>query len=227
MGKECSRVAKYVARTGSIIFSYFAVDASSAEIDETTPHPVIVYMPEISKTHLGGTMRLGLRPTLFNTASASWSKARALYGGAEVIWERHRHRYEVGPAYVDRLAESGLEFVGKDEAGIRMQVLELKGLSILNIFYEVTDISICKDHPFFIGLQAHPEFCTRPLNPSPPFLGLVAAASGKDILEEQIQIQKDYVSPHPVSAQVLEYTPTVREAGCNIGGSETPMPIRE
>jgi CTP synthase len=103
-------------------------DASSAEIDETTPHPVIVYMPEISKTHLGGTMRLGLRPTLFNAESASWSKARALYGGADVIWERHRHRYEVGPAYVDRFVESGLEFIGKDEAGVRMQVFELKGL---------------------------------------------------------------------------------------------------
>lgn len=73
-------------------------------------------------------MRLGLRPTLFNQDSASWSKARALYGGAEVIWERHRHRYEVGPAYVDRLVESGMEFVGKDEAGVRMQVLELKGV---------------------------------------------------------------------------------------------------
>ncbi|KAJ1302280.1 hypothetical protein OPQ81_001098 [Rhizoctonia solani] len=179
-------------------------NASSAEIDETTPHPVIVYMPEISKTHLGGTMRLGLRPTLFSQDSASWSKTRALYGGADTIWERHRHRYEVGPAYVDRLVESGLEFVGKDEAGVRMQVFELK------------------DHPFFVGLQAHPEFCTRPLNPSPPFLGLVAAASGKEVLEEQIQIQRNYVSPHPVSAQVLEYIPTLREAGCNIGGSETP-----
>ncbi|KAH7332758.1 CTP synthase N-terminus-domain-containing protein [Rhizoctonia solani] len=184
-------------------------NASSAEIDETTPHPVIVYMPEISKTHLGGTMRLGLRPTLFKQDSASWSKARALYGGADTIWERHRHRYEVGPAYVDQLAESGLEFIGKDEAGVRMQVLELK------------------DHPFFIALQAHPEFCTRPLNPSPPFLGLVAAASGKEVLEEQIQNQRNYVSPHPVSSQVLEYTPTVREAGCNIGGSETPRVILE
>ncbi|ELU42447.1 CTP synthase [Rhizoctonia solani AG-1 IA] len=184
-------------------------NACSAEIDETTPHPVIVYMPEISKTHLGGTMRLGLRPTLFNQDSASWSRARALYGGADTIWERHRHRYEVGPAYVDRIAESGLEFIGKDEAGVRMQILELR------------------DHPYFVGLQAHPEFCTRPLNPSPPFLGLVAAASGKEVLREQIQNQRNYVSPHPVSAQVLEYTPTVREAGCNIGGSETPRVIQD
>ncbi|KAF8755386.1 CTP synthase [Rhizoctonia solani] len=112
-------------------------------------------------------------------------------------------------AYVDRIAESGLEFIGKDEAGVRMQILELR------------------DHPYFVGLQAHPEFCTRPLNPSPPFLGLVAAASGKEVLREQIQNQRNYVSPHPVSAQVLEYTPTVREAGCNIGGSETPRVIQD
>ncbi|KAG8733020.1 CTP synthase ura7 [Ceratobasidium sp. 414] len=181
------------------------VDAFSSEIEESTPNPVIVYMPEISRTHLGGTMRLGLRPTIFNEDSKSWSKARALYGGAGTIWERHRHRYEVGPAYVERLIASGMEFIGKDERGERMQVLELK------------------DHPFFIGLQAHPEFCTRPLNPSPPFLGLVAAASGPEVLEEQLKLQEGYVSPHPVSARVLDFTPTVREAGCNIGGAETPM----
>lgn len=84
-------------------------------------------MPEVSKTHLGGTMRLGLRPTIFSSSSKEWSKVRALYGGAGTIWERHRHRYEVGPAYVDRLAESGLDFIGKDEGGVRMQVFELKG----------------------------------------------------------------------------------------------------
>lgn len=84
-------------------------------------------MPEISKTHLGGTMRLGLRPTIFDSESAEWSKIRKLYGGKEVIWERHRHRYEVGPPYVERLTKSGLNFIGKDEKGERMQVLELKG----------------------------------------------------------------------------------------------------
>ena len=84
-------------------------------------------MPEISRTHMGGTMRLGLRPTVFEEGSETWSKARALYGGGGKIWERHRHRYEVNPAYVDRLVQSGLCFVGKDEKGERMQVLELKG----------------------------------------------------------------------------------------------------
>jgi CTP synthase len=86
---------------------------------------VIVFMPEISKTHLGGTMRLGLRPTLFEPGTES-CKIRRLYGGDETIWERHRHRYEVAPEYVEQLEAPGhLRFVGKDERGERMQVLEL------------------------------------------------------------------------------------------------------
>ncbi|KAG8915688.1 CTP synthase ura7 [Tulasnella sp. 408] len=161
-------------------------DATSTEFNTETPSPVIIYMPEISKTHLGGTMRLGLRPTIFDEDSASWSKVRKMYGGNEVIWERHRHRYEVGPPYVDRLAKSGLNFIGKDEKAERMQVLELK------------------DHPYFVALQAHPEFCTRPINPSPPFLGFVAASSGPEILQEQLESQlKTFVPPHPKGAMSL------------------------
>lgn len=87
-------------------------------------------MPEISRTHMGGTMRLGLRPTVFEPGAESWSKAQKLYGGAPKIWERHRHRYEVNPDYVEKLVASGLPFVGKDEKGERMQVLELKGMFV-------------------------------------------------------------------------------------------------
>ena len=72
-------------------------------------------------------MRLGLRPTVFQPGTEEWSKARKLYAGKGKIWERHRHRYEVNPAYVDQLVESGCVFAGKDEKGERMQVLELKG----------------------------------------------------------------------------------------------------
>lgn len=161
-------------------------DAHSAELVPNTPHPVIVFMPEISKTHLGGTMRLGLRPTLFEPNTED-SKLRRLYGGEEIIWERHRHRYEVGPSYVDTLENAGgLRFIGKDERGERMQALELD------------------DHPYFVGLQAHPEFCTRPLNPSPPFLGFIAAACGEAMLEEQcLRSEEEYVSPHPEAAKVI------------------------
>jgi CTP synthase len=62
-----------------------------------------------------------------------------------------------------------------------------------------------QDHPFFIGLQAHPEFCTRPLNPSPPFLGFVAAASGQAVLDEQLEFQSNHFQPpHPAHAMVSE-----------------------
>ncbi|KAL9710183.1 CTP synthase ura7 [Leucoagaricus gongylophorus] len=161
--------------------------ATSAEFDPNTEIPIIVFMPEISRTHMGGTMRLGLRPTVFETDSENWSKVRKLYGGTGKIWERHRHRYEVNPELVDRFEQSGLSFIGKDEKGERMQILELK------------------DHPFFVGLQAHPEFCTRPLNPSPPFLGLLAAASERSIFEEQLEYQlTNFKPPHPEHAMVNE-----------------------
>ena len=145
---------------------------------------------------MGGTMRLGLRPTVFDADSdvsgARPSAVRKLYGGAPKIWERHRHRYEVNPEYIERLTQDrdgarGMRFVGKSESGERMQVLELPG------------------HPYFVGLQAHPEFCTRPLNPSPPFLGFVAAASGVQVLDEQMAGQmRSFKPPHPEGAMVDE-----------------------
>jgi len=188
----------------SRVFDKRAADATSGEFDPEAKHPIIVFMPEISRTHMGGTMRLGLRPTVFEEGSETWSKARALYGGAGKIWERHRHRYEVNPAYVVQLQQSGLCFVGKDEKKERMQVLELKGsrCSII-LFYGLLHGQL--DHPYFIGLQAHPEFCTRPLNPSPPFVGFIAAASGTTEFEEQLELQKTtFKPPHPEHAMVSE-----------------------
>lgn len=187
--------------------------ANSAELSKTTPHPVICFMPEISKTHLGGTMRLGLRPTIFEPGTEK-SKLRRLYGGGSVAWERHRHRYEVEPKYVDELEAVGnLRFTGKDERGERMQMLELES------------------HPFFVGLQAHPEFCSRPLNPSPPFLGLIAAACGADMLDDVLATsEKSYVAPHPESAKVVPASEAVTEsakrrsqtvAGVRVAGDET------
>lgn len=85
-------------------------------------------MPEISRTHMGGTMRLGLRPTVFQE-DTEWSRIRKLYGGAGTVWERHRHRYEVNPTYVERLHTSGMAFIGRDEKGERMQIMELPSTS--------------------------------------------------------------------------------------------------
>ncbi|KAI1321830.1 CTP synthase ura7 [Mortierella claussenii] len=133
-------------------------DANSIELDEDTKTPVVVYMPEISKTHLGGTMRLGLRPTEFQ-AGTEGSVIRKLYGGASTVLERHRHRYEVNPELISRFEAKGLQFVGKDETGQRMEIVELA------------------DHPYFVGVQYHPELLTRPLKPSPPFVGLILAAT--------------------------------------------------
>ncbi|KAI8357342.1 CTP synthase [Choanephora cucurbitarum] len=135
-------------------------DAHSAEMNPDTPTPVVVYMPEISKTHMGGTMRLGLRPTHFQKGTEN-SRVRKLYGGKSSVDERHRHRYEVNPELVNQIEAKGLQFVGKDETGQRMEIVELD------------------DHPYFVGCQYHPEYLTRPLKPCPLFSGLVLAAIGK------------------------------------------------
>ncbi len=115
-------------------------------------------------------MRLGMRPTHFQPGS-EWSKLRSLYRNSPVtassdaseglkIHERHRHRYEVNPAYVSTLASYGLDFIGKDDQAERMEILELK------------------DHPWFVGVQYHPEYQSRVLKPSRPYLGFLAASAG-------------------------------------------------
>lgn len=131
--------------------------ANSEEMDPDTPLPAVVFMPEGDKTKMGGTMRLGSRTTKLTTDDCltAW-----LYG-SKAIEERHRHRYEVNPELVKKLDTAGeLRFVGMDETGQRMEVVE------------------GKDHPFFVGTQYHPEFKSRPGRPSPPFVGLIMAAAG-------------------------------------------------
>ncbi|KAJ9614442.1 CTP synthase ura7 [Cladophialophora chaetospira] len=133
--------------------------AQSEEMDAQTTEPVVIFMPEVDRTKMGATMRLGLRPTIFQE-NTSWSRLRKLYHDAPMVNERHRHRYEVNPKYVSRLSDAGLSFIGKDEAGERMSILELK------------------DHPWFVAVQFHPEYLSRVLRPSPPYLGFVAASAG-------------------------------------------------
>ncbi|KAH8907741.1 CTP synthase [Coniochaeta sp. PMI_546] len=134
--------------------------ATSEEFNKDAEHRLVIFMPEGSKESMGGTMRLGLRATHFQPGSED-SKLRALYGDATVVEERHRHRYEVNPDYIDGLEKAGLSFIGKDETGNRMEIIELK------------------DHPWFVGVQYHPEYISRVLSPSLPILGLVAASIGK------------------------------------------------
>ena len=135
-------------------------NANSTEFDENTPNPAVVFMPEISKTHMGGTMRLGTKPTPFLVDDC---KMRRLYGGANHVDERHRHRYEVNPDLIDKIEAEGLAYVGKDETGQRCEIMELE------------------NHPYYVGTQYHPEFKSRPNRPSPPFLGLLKAAVGQKI----------------------------------------------
>ncbi len=135
-------------------------NANSTEFVEDSENPVIIFMPEISKTHMGGTMRLGTKPTPFLVEDC---KIRRLYGNKPYVDERHRHRYEVNPKLIDRIESAGLIFVGKDETGQRCEIMELS------------------DHPYYIGTQYHPEFKSRPNRPSPPFLGLLKAACGIEI----------------------------------------------
>jgi CTP synthase len=136
-------------------------NASSIEFDSnlSEENQAVVYMPEIDRERLGGTMRLGLRPTVFQQGSEN-SIIRKLYGESIQVFERHRHRYEVNPKLVKDIEDNGLKFVGKDEAGERMEIFELD------------------NHPFFVATQYHPEYISKVLDPSRPFLGLIAAASG-------------------------------------------------
>lgn len=133
--------------------------AGSEELHPEAKNHVIIYMPEVDKTKMGGTMRLGKHPCIFQEGT-EWSRIRKMYGSAPQIEERHRHRYEVNPDMIERLEAAGLNFIGKDEKGERMEIIELR------------------EHPWFVGVQAHPEFLSRVLSPSKFFLGFVAAAAG-------------------------------------------------
>jgi len=130
--------------------------AHSTEMVADTPHPVIIFMPEGSKTHMGGTMRLGARRTVLSRTDCHTCR---LYGGLTAFDERHRHRYEVNIEYVPAMEAKGLEFIGRDTTGERMEVFEVQG------------------HPYMVGVQYHPEFKSRPLKPSPVFYGLICAAA--------------------------------------------------
>jgi len=132
--------------------------AHSAEMDPETPYPVIDILPEQEGVDdMGGTMRLGAEDTEIEPGTL----ASDLYG-ATSCRERHRHRYEVNPEYIDELEDAGMTFSGV--SGRRMEILEFPR----------------EEHPYFVGTQFHPEFRSRPTRASPPFVGLVEA-----VLEER------------------------------------------
>jgi len=146
-------------------------DADSTEFDLETPHPVIFKLRDlVDVEELGGTMRLGAWPCEL----APNSLARQVYGGAEEISERHRHRYEFNPEYRKRLADEGLVFSGVSPDGKFVEIIELP--------HEV--------HPWFIACQFHPEYKSKPLNAHPLFSAFVKAAH-ENRIQNETSINKD------------------------------------
>ena len=127
--------------------------ANSSEFDPEAAHPVINLLPEQRDVvDLGGTMRLGLYPCRLKPDTLAFS----LYQ-EEVVYERHRHRYEFNNTYRNQFLETGYEISGSSPDGRLVEIIELK------------------DHPFFLATQFHPEFRSRPNFPHPLFLGFVKA----------------------------------------------------
>jgi CTP synthase len=131
--------------------------ANSTEFDPKTPHPVIALLDEqVDVTDKGGSMRLGAWPALIKQGS----KAHAAYGHAEIA-ERHRHRYEFNSAYRERMEAKGLVISGTSPDGSLVEIIELK------------------DHPWYVAVQFHPEFLSKPEVPHPLFRDFIKASLGR------------------------------------------------
>lgn len=135
-------------------------DAHTVEVRPRTPHPVIDVMPEqrvlIKDKRYGGTMRLGS----YTAKLKKGTVAQTAYKEAQVH-ERHRHRYEVNPEYIQTITDGGLVFSGTSPDGVLMEIAELPK----------------NKHPFFLGTQFHPELQARPLSPHPLFTEFIKAAA--------------------------------------------------
>ncbi len=129
-------------------------DANSTEFEDTTGNPVICLLEEQKKiTYKGGTMRLGAQDCRLTPGSRSLE----LYND-ETISERHRHRYEFNPDYRQRFEQAGMQIGGTSPDGVLVEIVEIQ------------------DHPWFIAVQFHPEFKSKPLAPHPLFEGFINAA---------------------------------------------------
>ncbi|SDN24714.1 CTP synthase [Psychrobacillus sp. OK028] len=131
--------------------------AHSTELDPTTPHSIIDLLPEQKDVEdLGGTLRLGLYPCKLTPGS----KAHQAYG-EELVYERHRHRYEFNNEYREQFEAAGFVFSGTSPDGRLIEIIELP------------------DHPFFVASQFHPEFVSRPQRPQPLFRDFIKASVGE------------------------------------------------
>jgi CTP synthase len=161
------------------------VGADSTEFDPETPYPIIFKLRDlVGVEDLGGTMRLGAWACRLAPASL----AREVYGGAEEISERHRHRYEFNPEFREQLERAGLRISGVSTDGRFVEMVELPRDA----------------HPWFLGCQFHPEYKSKPLAPQPLFASFVAAAY-RNRMRDETALGDDSETDAPESsrAQVL------------------------
>ena len=144
-------------------------DANSSELDPETGHPVIDIMADQRTVdEKGGTMRLGAYPCRLKKDSRLYDIYEGIKDGQDMIYERHRHRYEFNTAFADEFEDRGMELSGRSPDGRLVEAVELK------------------EHPFYIGVQYHPEFKSRPQRPHPLFSSFIAAAKERrQLIEEE------------------------------------------
>jgi CTP synthase len=159
-------------------------DANSTEFDMFTEHPVIDFMPDQrTMQEKGGTMRLGLYPARLTPGS----KAAAVYG-TELIYERHRHRFEVNNEYRSLLEAAGMVLSGQSPDGRLVEIIELR------------------DHPWFVASQFHPEFRSRPERPHPLFDGFIGSAVA--VSDGRVPVFRGPVVEPPHSDELLGVAPS-------------------
>ena len=144
-------------------------DANSSELDPETGHPVIDIMADQRTVdEKGGTMRLGAYKKKKKKDSRLYDIYEGIKDGQDMIYERHRHRYEFNTAFADEFEDRGMELSGRSPDGRLVEAVELK------------------EHPFYIGVQYHPEFKSRPQRPHPLFSSFIAAAKERrQLIEEE------------------------------------------
>jgi CTP synthase len=160
--------------------------AHSTEFDKNTNHSVICLLDEQKKiTQKGGTMRLGAQPTQLEENSV----AAECYGST-LISERHRHRYEFNNVYRQQFAAHGMRFSGTSPDGMLVEVIELP------------------EHPWFVAVQYHPEFKSKPTSPQPLFAGFIAAAVARDQKKSDRQHSKERSLQPPAAQLPVAPSPT-------------------
>jgi CTP synthase len=155
------------------------VGAHSTEFDKNSPHPVICLLDgQKAITDKGGTMRLGAQPARLEAGSL----AAACYGTREIS-ERHRHRYEFNNRYRDQFTAHGMRFSGTSPDNSLVEVIELP------------------EHPWFLAVQYHPEFKSKPTQPQPLFAGFIGAAVERNKARgERAAVKKPAAAEEPAAA---------------------------